>query len=479
LPGSACQIAQSRDGHVLAIALQNDGALVLHSERPNQRVRLTPHEDVRYVALDPDGRLVATGSHGRSPLVKVWNADSGQLIKELPASDGSSVNFSPDGKWLATGGGGGHLWAVDSWHEKLLLESRHRSLVAFAPDAKMLAVETGSGVVRLVDPNTGNEYAQLEDPDQDRAEWIGFSPDGTKLITAVGDRQRMHLWDLRLIREELTALDLDWDLPKYPPAQGQDGVFFRVAMDRGSLPPPSSADARLDLIQYSLAIVLNPINPPAYRMRGRAYDRLGVSRRAVMDYSMFLALVPAGDHRRAEVLWRRSNDYRMLNQRVECLADLLQVVRLNLDGIPEFHDDLARQCNNLAWELVTGPEKERNPAKAVPLAEKAVDLRPDEWVYLNTLGVVQYRLGQFQAAVTTMERGIQASKKEATAFDLFCLAMCQHQLGDRRKARDWYDKALVWSTTNRSGLPPQQSADLDALQVEAAGVLGVNDASSR
>jgi WD40 repeat protein len=62
LPSSACQIAQSQDGEVLAIACQSYGGLVLHTKRPHQPIRLTPHEDVRYIAVHPDGRLVATGS---------------------------------------------------------------------------------------------------------------------------------------------------------------------------------------------------------------------------------------------------------------------------------------------------------------------------------------------------------------------------------------------------------------------------------
>jgi serine/threonine protein kinase/WD40 repeat protein len=480
LRGSACQIARSRDGRVLAIASQNKGGLVLHTERPHHPIRLVPHEDVRYIAVEPQGRLVATGSQGRSPMVKVWDANSGQLVKELPASGGSSVNFSPDGRWLATGGGGCRLWKVDSWHEGPVLGGEGGSLMAFSPDARLLAVETGSGVVRLVDPNTGEEYARLEDPDQDRAFWIGFSPDGTHLVTTSFDRQLVHVWDLRLLREDLSALGLDWNLPKYPPAQGQADRLLHVAVDRGSLPPPP----QLDLVRYGLAIVLNPINPEAYLRRGRAYARLqdaGVQERqkAIADYTMFLALVPSDDKRCAEVLFRRANNHYLLDHRADWLADMLQVVQLNLDGIPEIHDDIARQCNYLAWQLVMGPEKERDAAKALPLAKKAHELTPGEWMYLNTLGAVQYRLGHYTAAVDTLEQSIHASQKEPTAFDLFFLAMCQHQLGDVSKAKDHYDRAVAWWTVNRSRLPADQIEDLTAIRAEAAQGLKVADIPGR
>src|SRR5262249_44420890 len=147
--------------------------------------------------------------------------------------------------------------------------------------------------------------------------------------------------------------------------------------------------------------------------------------------------------------------------------------------IPELHDEVALQCNNLAWRLVTGPEKERAPAKALPLAEKALELSAGEWMYLNTLGLVQYRLGQYRAAVATLERSIHASKKEATAFDLFLLAMCQHQLGNRREAKDCYDRAVSWSSVNGSRLPAEQVQDLTAIQAEAAQVLEAGETKGR
>ena len=92
--------------------------------------------------------------------------------------------------------------------------------MAFSPVGKLLALETGQGVVRLVDPDTGREYARLEDPNrlQDRGTEMSFSPDGTQLVVTNGDSQSIHVWDLRAIRERLAKMGLDWDLPPYPPA---------------------------------------------------------------------------------------------------------------------------------------------------------------------------------------------------------------------------------------------------------------------
>ena len=90
---------------------------------------------------------------------------------------------------------------------------------AFSPDGTLLAVDTGHGAVRLVDPDTGREYARLENPNQDRAFFLSFSPDGTQLVITGGDNQPLHVWDLRAIRKQLAKMGLDWALPPYSPAR--------------------------------------------------------------------------------------------------------------------------------------------------------------------------------------------------------------------------------------------------------------------
>ncbi|MBI3408129.1 MAG: tetratricopeptide repeat protein [Planctomycetes bacterium] len=189
-------------------------------------MRLEPHDDARYVAVSPDGRWVATGSHNGTG-VKIWEARSGAFVKELPV-DMTRVGFSPDGKWLWTWL---RLWAVGSWREGPQIGGGG---FAFSLDSKLLAVATG-GVVRLVDPDTGREYARLEDPNQDRAFYLSFSPDGTQLVASNNDSQSIHVWDLRAIREQLAKMELDWDPTPYPPAEPDDGKSLRVEVDRGSL----------------------------------------------------------------------------------------------------------------------------------------------------------------------------------------------------------------------------------------------------
>jgi WD40 repeat protein len=226
LKGTPFALACSGDGRVLA-SPQGWGALVLHRDRPGKPVRLEPHDDVRYVAVSPDGRWIATGSFGASTQLKVWDADSGRLIRGLPAGGSCVPSFSPDGRWLAATGRGCRLWAVPSWQPGLELPDQGYS-AAFSPDSKLLVVDTGHGAIRLVDPATGREYARLEDPDQDRADGFSFSPDGTKLVAVSNDSFAVHVWDLRIIRNHLAAMGLDWDLPPYPPPPAAEAAPLSI-----------------------------------------------------------------------------------------------------------------------------------------------------------------------------------------------------------------------------------------------------------
>ncbi|MGO9112624.1 MAG: hypothetical protein ACLP9L_25615 [Thermoguttaceae bacterium] len=83
--------------------------------------------------------------------------------------------------------------------------------------------------MRLVATDTGREYARLENPNQDRARYIAFSPDGTQLVLD-GEADSLHVWDLRAIRDELAQRGLDWDLPPYPPA-GDLPLCEKVLLD--------------------------------------------------------------------------------------------------------------------------------------------------------------------------------------------------------------------------------------------------------
>jgi WD40 repeat protein/Tfp pilus assembly protein PilF len=513
VPGSYHSIAISRDGSVVA-SLQGWGAFVQHRDHAEKPVRLFPHGDARAVTVSPDGRWVATGSFSGT-LVKVWEARTGKLARTLPIDSSSGVLFSPDGKWLATSPDRVRLWAVDSWQEGPSFEG---GLPAFSPDGKLLALETGQGVIRLLDVDSGREYAQLEDPNHDRARFLFFSADGTQLVVPTNDSQTVHIWDLRQLRNGLRELGLDWDAPPYPPApQGTEDSArepLRLHVETGQLEDDAVLGAnptREHLVNIilgnSLLLACGPLDYKAYRQRGRAYGRLsamglpGAARPAIADYSTALALLPADDLGRVDLLRRRAGNYLALGERDEALADIHRVEQLDPTRGPstraalaaqllqlaarrkdraaaladlrtalELVPDYAEAHNNLAWLLLTGPQEPGVAEEALRHARQAVDLTADQPIYLNTLGVALYRSGQVAEALPVLEQSLAAADGQSDAFDLFFLAMCHAKQSDTAKAKDCFDRAVKWCDEHK-GLPPKQAEELKAFRAEAAAEL--------
>ncbi len=107
--------------------------------------------------------------------------------------------------------------------------------------------------------------------------------------------------------------------------------------------------------------------------------------------------------------------------------------------------DDARRQNALAWQLATCPRTElRDLAEAITLAKKAVELSPHDGVCWNTLGVVHYRLGQWNEAIGALEKSMELFEGKHEAANSFFLAMAHRQRGNHDEARKWYDKAVAW-----------------------------------
>jgi tetratricopeptide (TPR) repeat protein len=130
--------------------------------------------------------------------------------------------------------------------------------------------------------------------------------------------------------------------------------------------------------------------------------------------------------------------------------------------------DSAQAGNNLAWYLVTCPDPEfHHASRAVELAARAVELAPLQGTYWNTLGVAQYRAGEWQAAIESLHESMEL-RNGGDACDWFFLAMAKWQLKQQDEAKTWYDKAVEWTDRTES-----QDEDLRLFRAEAAELLGI------
>src|SRR5207253_4686961 len=88
--------------------------------------------------------------------------------------------------------------------------------------------------------------------------------------------------------------------------------------------------------------------------------------------------------------------------------------------------------NNASWAVVAKPGADATAYHLALLqAEEACRLAPGDSYFLNTLGVAQYRLGQYERAVDTLSRSTKLSATQEVGSlpaDMAFLAMAHWRL---------------------------------------------------
>jgi tetratricopeptide (TPR) repeat protein len=130
------------------------------------------------------------------------------------------------------------------------------------------------------------------------------------------------------------------------------------------------------------------------------------------------------------------------------------------------HPDTIASLFKLARLLASSTDpKVRNASRAVELAKKAVESSPKGGHLWNALGIAQYRFGDHKAAIAALEKSMEL-RKGGDSFDWFVLAMAHWKLGEKDKAREWYDKAVEWMDKNEPN-----NEELRRFRAEAAELL--------
>jgi WD40 repeat protein len=212
-----------------------DGKLIWRSLASGDKVRETAahRKWIRKVVSSPDGRIVA--SVADDMLCRLWNAESGELIRELSGHDERTPThfpsmlhtcaFSPDGQKIATADKVGRicLWNVAdgaqlrrfeatglyTWDPKQRIHSIGgiRSL-AFSPDGKQLAaggvghIDNIDGLdgltrVEVFNVDSGEKLAELSGDGKGFMNQLIFSTDSQRLLGLGGAGSGlMQLYDL-------------------------------------------------------------------------------------------------------------------------------------------------------------------------------------------------------------------------------------------------------------------------------------------
>ncbi|HTK78195.1 MAG TPA: protein kinase [Gemmataceae bacterium] len=211
-------VAVDATGTTLAVDVTNRNYAVIFGPDEEARPIVVTAPQLAGVTVSRDGRWVATSNwHGSG--VRVWEARTGKRETVLPADHGALIAFSPDNDSLVIFSGDAcRFWEVGSWRE-IQRDGAWggRGPIAFSADGRVAAIAQSRSRVRLVDTATGRELASLEaTPSPAIIDGLCFTRAGDRLI-ATQAAQGIHVWDLRLIRQRLDEIRLDWDAPAYPP----------------------------------------------------------------------------------------------------------------------------------------------------------------------------------------------------------------------------------------------------------------------
>jgi WD40 repeat protein/serine/threonine protein kinase len=345
-----------------------------------------------HVAISPDNRWLAYGSYSNGAIT-IRDLLTGGLVKSLgEVGQLATMEFSRDGRLFAACGAERKVkvWKTDGVKVLWTLEQPDVIIaLRFSPDGRRLA--TGSADARIWDLATGKVVYTFAGH-KVRVTDVDFSPDG-RAVASAGDTEAL-VWDAtngRVLRRFRGHAGVVLGARFSP-----DGKWLVTSGDDGTLKVWDAA--------------LSPL------------DWHGAEARTLVE-ERFARLL-----RTADVLDDLRSDAR-LSDEVRQLA--LQLAREEGDNPARL--DLA------AWDLVKQPGQDSATLKrALRWSEAACRLEPEDGELVDTLALVQYRLGDHQEALTTLARAeaLNAAHFDGpNPFDLALRALIEIQLGQLEPAR--------------------------------------------
>ncbi|MFG0333218.1 MAG: c-type cytochrome domain-containing protein, partial [Maioricimonas sp. JB049] len=188
-------------GGVAAIWNVADGALVRE---------FRGHRDILYDAeLSPDGTILATCSYDKT--IILWDAATGEPLRTLSGHNGAvyDVAYSPDGRFLVSASADDtcKVWRISDGERMDTLSQPLKAAYccAFSPDGRFIVAGGADNSLRVwrfvsqdgprINPQVIARFAH-EGP----IVQLGFTPDGSKLVSVAEDRT-VKVWNTRGYRE--------------------------------------------------------------------------------------------------------------------------------------------------------------------------------------------------------------------------------------------------------------------------------------
>ena len=404
------------------------------------------------VRFSPDGQRLA--SAGWDGTVRVWDAATGKSLVTLRGHPSgrwvAGLAWSPDGKRLASAGWDQRIEICDAETAQGLVSLRgHTQGVGgldWSPDGHRLASASGDGTVKLWNADTWEEVLSLEAGGQMGE--IRWSPDGKQLAGRMYEEGTVKIWDSAAGYKFAQSPAYRLERAQFLTRRGRfDEASLNTEAEEGD--PHRAVAAFTELLRLEESAGM-------YVLRGNVYRDVGDFDKALADYSEAIRL----SARFAVAYGNRGMVYAKKGDFDKALADFNRAVELQPEN--------PLNGNEFAWFLVTCPDRRLwKPARAVELAKNATQGEPGNAAYWNTLGVAQYRAGDYEAAIKALGKSMEL-RSVGDASDWLFLAMAHWQLKHTEEARRWYDKGTAWMEKKNS-----DDEELLRFRAEAAELLGI------
>jgi WD40 repeat protein/serine/threonine protein kinase len=428
------------------------------------------------IAFSPDGgRIVAGLEDG---VIQVWNPTTHEETAVLRghSSAVNSVAFSHDGAHILSASSDKTLrtWDAANYAEQAVLRGHQGQVfcAAYSPDGTRIVSGSEDKTAQIRDAKSGSILSTLRGHDK-ALQCVAFSPDGSRVATGSLDRTA-RIWDARtgtaqgaplVHAEAVLCAAFSPDGTRIATASGESVYVWTI--EPGG--PP------MILVGHDLPVQALAFSPDGKRIISGSYDNTiriwngrtgealftlrGTERRVnSVAFSPDGSRIAAGSSRATLFLWeteplsvhfeeRRSASAAVRDAAplVDALfdewissADVIHQLQIDTSLEPKRRETAIRLAGfrgddpmGLYYDcgqIVLSPDAEPKAyARALRMAETAWIQRPENNYFLSLLGVAQYRAGEYEKAVATLERAQQ--KGRSVPRDVAFLAMAQHELG--------------------------------------------------
>lgn len=448
--GGLTEVAFNNDGSILASAsgeLGKPGTIKLWEVDGGRELRtITGHQrPIAAIAFSPTSQWLASGTGSkfdRTPsVIKIWDSKTGQELQSFSAHSQqiTSLEFSSDGKSIVSASSANSKDAVRSWDAQTGLMIREFKAnnanicsIAISPNCKRLAVGGnnfgGVASIELFEVSTG-KLVKVLSGHEGEIKGLDFSPDSERLVSISYDKT-VRLWDI-LNGKELRSLR--------GPSRGTsvgycpEGQFIVAGFENGDVRVWDAPREDTPLTTPQITLV-----PNWHKQHFSEFDRSGNHFAATFHAAVLRKLLPNSRSAYDRLLksWSKFPDA----NRLSAPLVILDAFELPKPPIPPLDTKQAANLNRTFWPQVA-------PSGAKPTT---VTL---DWIqavardfplgsHFNTLGVAEYRAGNFQASIDACLKSVQLTPTELNlpgpyAGDLAFLAMSHFQLGHKDEAEEY------------------------------------------